>query len=136
MTSITVLDGPDAREIEGTIRDGRVLLGEAALEAALGFERKPEGLCRGEICIPIRDGSGLEADGRIDATTLADLLDRPVALDEAEGVASFGAAAADRHQALVGREAPDVELVDLDGNIHRLSGYRGKKVILVAYSSW
>ncbi|HSY78461.1 MAG TPA: redoxin domain-containing protein [Verrucomicrobiae bacterium] len=33
-------------------------------------------------------------------------------------------------------QAPDFELPDLDGKLHRLSDYRGKKVFLLAWASW
>ncbi len=33
-------------------------------------------------------------------------------------------------------EAPDFELPDLSGKMHRLSQHRGKKVLLIAYASW
>ena len=38
--------------------------------------------------------------------------------------------------AKVGQPAPDFTLPDLAGQIHTLSDYRGKKVLLVAYASW
>lgn len=33
----------------------------------------------------------------------------------------------------VGREAPDFELPDIDMNIHKLSGYRGKKLVIAFF---
>lgn len=35
-----------------------------------------------------------------------------------------------------GSPAPDFELTDLNGKIHRLSGYRGKVVVLNFWASW
>jgi peroxiredoxin len=32
--------------------------------------------------------------------------------------------------------APDFTLPDLDGRMHSLSDYRGKKVFLLAWASW
>jgi peroxiredoxin len=32
--------------------------------------------------------------------------------------------------------APDFRLPDLDGKLHSLSDYRGKKVLLYCWSSW
>ncbi|NDG42002.1 MAG: TlpA family protein disulfide reductase, partial [Betaproteobacteria bacterium] len=39
-------------------------------------------------------------------------------------------------QALSTLEAPDFELPDLAGQTHRLSDYRGKKVLLATWASW
>ena len=36
----------------------------------------------------------------------------------------------------VGSMAPDFTLPDLDGKLHSLSDYRGKKVVLMSWASW
>lgn len=38
-----------------------------------------------------------------------------------------------RNTIFEGQEAPDFELSDLDGNQIRLSGFRGKKVVVLAF---
>jgi peroxiredoxin len=37
---------------------------------------------------------------------------------------------------LTSLEAPDFALPDLDGKMHSLSDYRGKKVFVVSWASW
>ena len=76
-----------------------------------------------------------ERDG-VAAVRRAEAEGRPVALDEAEGAAYVGVAAADRGRQLASLEAPDFTLPDLDGRHHSLRDYRGNKVFLVAYGSW
>jgi hypothetical protein len=101
--------------------------------SVLGWQRKPEGLCRDEVCIPV------PADvpqGAIDAALLARLLQRPIAIDTDERVAAFAAPAAERAEVLRSGMAPDFELPDVHGVLHRLSDFRGKKVVLYAYASW
>ena len=61
---------------------------------------------------------------------------RPVAIDLDERAAYLGVSAAERAKALSSLEAPDFTLPDLDGRLHTLSAYRGKKILLVAYASW
>jgi hypothetical protein len=134
--TITILDQGREAEVDGAIRDGRPVLPADALEAALGFTRKPEGLCKGEICIPVRPGTGLEADGGFDLSVLAKALGRPLAVDEEAGAAHLGAPAAERAEALRATQAPDFTLPDLDGRLHSLSDHRGRKVLLAAYASW
>jgi len=126
MTTWTVIDEQAVRTIEAG--------DELTLDpAVLGWERKPEGLCRDAICIPVPAGT---PTGSLDATLLARLLGRPLVLDATEHVAAFGASAHDRADALRSGLAPDFALPDLDGVIHRLSDYRGRKVVLYAYASW
>ena len=61
---------------------------------------------------------------------------RPVALDEAEGVAYLGVSAGERGKRLASLEAPEFTLPDLDGRSHSLRDHRGVKIFLVAYGSW
>ena len=86
----------------------------------------------------IDDGRSVEldeADG-IARATRAEASGRPVAIDRAERAAYLGVSAAERAKVLSSLEAPDFTLPDLDGRLHTLSAYRGKKVLLVAYASW
>ena len=106
------------------------------LEATLGWILKPEGLCRDDTCVIVSDRAAIERDGGIDATAVADLLDRPWALDEASNTVAVGAPRAARRGALNDLQAPDFVLPDLDGTAHALSDHRSKKRLLVAFSSW
>ncbi len=126
MTTWTVID----EQAVHTVEAGETLTVDPAL---LGWERKPEGLCRDEVCIPVPAGV---ATGPMDAAQLARLLGRPLVVDVAERVAAFGASAAERADALRSGMAPDFALPDVDGVVHRLSDYRGRKVVLYAYASW
>jgi len=125
-----------AREIPATISGESIRIASGDLQATLGWQLKPEGLCRGEICVPVRDRSGLESDGGIDLAAFAAALGRPLAADPAESAAALGAAPDDRAAALASLEAPDFTLPDLAGELHTLSDHRGKKVLLIAYASW
>jgi hypothetical protein len=126
MATWTVIDEQQTHTVDG----GDELVLDPAV---LGWERKPEGLCRDEVCIPVPSDV---ADGPIEASRLAALLGRPVAVDNDEHVAAFAAPAAERADALRSGIAPDFELADLAGTTHRLSDFRGKKVVLYAYASW
>lgn len=99
----------------------------------IGWERKPEGLCRGDVCIPVPASL---AEGPLPVDTLGRLLGRPVVIDADERVAALGASAHDRAEALRSGRAPDFELPDVDGVLHRLSDHQGRKIVLYAYASW
>ena len=112
------------------------LLTPAELEATMGWTLKPEGLCRDDVCVLVPDRGALERDGAIDATVVAELLDRPSAVDNDAGLVAIGAPRQARRGALNDLQAPDFVLPDLDGTSHALSDHRSKKRLLVAFSSW
>ena len=95
-----------------------------------------EGLCRGEMCVPVRDRDALVRDGAIELTAFADAVGQPLALDLGERAAALGTPATDRSAILDTGQAPDFTLPDLDGTLHSLSAHRGKKVLLIVYASW
>lgn len=106
------------------------------LEDAIGWTLKPEGLCREDTCVIVRDREAVERDGRVNVPAVAGLLDRPAVVDEASGLVAIGAPRQHRRSALHDLRAPDFRLPDLDGTYHALSDHRSKKRLLVAFSSW
>ncbi len=95
--------------------------------AGTGWDIKPEGACKGEVCVPLPDGYS--------ATDAADRLGMAVVTDEATGLTALGPESLSG-RALVTAQAPDVALPDLDGNEFRLSSLRGRKVVLVAWAPY
>jgi len=134
--TFTLLDETRPLTVDARIDGDRVRLTRVAVRDALGWELKPQGLCRGERCVVVPSDAGLVRDGDVDLATLATLLGRPLALDAAEGAACLGADADERAHRLRSLDAPDFTLPDVNGRPHTLSGFRGKKVLLVAWASW
>jgi hypothetical protein len=123
--------------LAGSQRDPlRLTLDE--LFRATGWERKPEGLCRGETCVPEPSRSAWyqASSDEFDLASFGAHLGQPVARDEECSAAAVGVPAARRREALRSLEAPDFSLPDLDGRIHRLSDFRGKKVFLFSWGSY
>jgi len=136
MASWTLIDETRESRVEAEAAGGTPLLSPTALRTAFGFELKPEGLCKEDVCFPVRDRSAVVRPGGIDLATFADLLGRPLAIDAAERFAVLGASPVERAERLASLEAPDFSLPDLTGKLHSLSEQRGKKVLLIAYASW
>jgi hypothetical protein len=139
----TVIQDDQPIRFERALADSNALwLDAAELKNLVGWELKPEGICRGDLCVPIPPGRESEFASKRDGaswlnfTALADQMGKPWAGDSKNRVWYFGADAADRGNALRSLEAPDFELPDLDGKMHRLSDYRGQKVFLLAWASW
>ncbi len=133
------LAGRDSDRVAADIQNGHVLIASDALKRGLGWELKPEGLCKDEICVPVRDRGALVPDAEdagVDLAAFAAALGRPLAVEPDARVAALGVAAGERASQLATLEAPDFELPDLSGQTHRLSDHRGKKVLLIAYASW
>jgi hypothetical protein len=107
----------------------------ADFEARTGWELKPEGACKGDVCVPLPDGVHLPGD-RIDVGVVAERLGMPLVTDEANGLLALGPETAVTGRALTTAVAPDLELTDVDGAPFRLSSMRGQKVLLVAWASW
>jgi hypothetical protein len=135
-TTFTLLDGIEPHDLPARIDGARVLLDVDAFREHFGWQLKPEGLCRDDICIPVRDRDALLVDGGLDLETLADLLGRPLALDVDERTAALGTPHTSRAAEMASLAAPDFTLPDIHGRMHTLSDHRGKKVLLIAYASW
>ena len=104
------------------------------LQAATGWVLKPEGLCRGDACIPLRSGAEwTDAQGRIDLAAFARFEGRPMVRDAERGVWAFGPVAQVGPPSV---QAPDFTFPDIDGKPHSLSDYRGRKVFLYTWGSY
>ena len=99
-------------------------------ERVAGWESKPEGLCRGERCVPFRSADA----ATVDLAAAAEALSMPLVHDAAHELWALGAEAGGR--ALRSVVAPELELPDFRGGTFRLSSLRGTKVLLVAWASW
>ena len=105
----------------------------AELERRTGWELKPEGACKGEICVPLPDGAVV--GGRIDAHALEDRLGMPLVHDEEHGLWALGPESL-TGRTLMSAQAPELVLPDLDGKPFAISSLRGQKVALIAWASW
>lgn len=112
-----------------------MLLDAAAVASLTGWVFKPEGLCRDEVCVPVRDPD-LVVDGRIDAARFASALGRPAVVDAGAGVIALGEPSAVRGGAITSGLAPDFTLPTLAGDTFSLSSVGRHKKLLLAWSSW
>jgi peroxiredoxin len=111
------------------------VLAAADLAAVTGWAPKPEGWCRGAECIPASLLGAVAADPAPPVEEVAAALGAAVALDAGHRISVLG------HRPPAGsgpaaQDAPDVELVGLDGERHRLFEQREGKTLVVAFASW
>jgi hypothetical protein len=122
--------------VDADAAGGGLWLSGDDLKRVSGWEFKPQGFCKGDVCVPIPDERKFVAGGRYNLAALANLLGQPVVTDEELRAWCFGEAASERKRMLTSLDAPDFSLPDLDGKMHSLSDYRGKKVFVVSWASW
>ena len=108
------------------------------LAAINGFELKPEGACLGELCIPLNDQIVQTHDGRtwVDLPAFADHMGQPFVADTNARVWSFAEVPAKRDNTMMHAMAPDIALTDRAGNVIELADLKGKKALIVTWSSW
>lgn len=118
--------------------DGSLWLDAAQVHTATGWDWKPQGLCQGDTCMPVPRGTSAPmVDGdRIDLAAFWRHAGWPVVHDDTHSIWVLGEGAATRGGALASLQAPDVELPDLQGRMHRLSDLRGQRVFMATWASW
>jgi len=114
----------------------------ADLARATKFEIKPQGVCRDELCFPIpkdRKDRLVAKQGRTTLFNLSEfarMVHQPVAVDSKNSVWVFGPRQAAQNEFVQTLEAPNFTLPDLNGKMHSLSDFRGKKVLIITWASW
>ena len=108
----------------------KLLIDPAELARRTGWQIKPEGACKDEICVPL---PAMSAQG-VDARILAERLNMPLLHDEKHDLWALGPESGGR--ILNSAVAPEIVLPDLAGQPFALSSLRGQKVLLVAWASW
>ena len=141
--SATVLYNERVVELDQTLPDASDLwVKPADLTRINDFELKPQGACLDQLCIPVlqdRDSDlyvQRQGQGWFNVTELADILQQSWIADYRDGVWSFGGMPVERRGFFQSGEAPDFALPDRDGNIVRLSDFKGKQVLLLTWASW
>ena len=123
------------------LEPGQLWVTTSDLTRSTGFAIKPQGVCRAELCFPLPKARKQEFVHKnagkewFNLLAFAQLVQQPVAHDEALSVWYFGLRS-DQRQTLASLQAPDFTLPDMNGKMHSLSDFRGKRVFLVTWASW
>ncbi|MFT4561539.1 MAG: hypothetical protein ACI9BW_001280 [Gammaproteobacteria bacterium] len=134
--NVTMLYDDKVTQLSAAIINAEQLwLSPDEMHRATGWELKLEGLCRGDACVRT-DSSWTDANGNIDVAAFANHMGQPIVRDDAHNAWAFGESVSTRHDALFSLEAPNFTLPDIDGRLHSLSDYRGKKVFLYSWGSY
>ena len=110
----------------------RLDIDAVAFELATGWKIKPEGACKGDVCVPLDRSAG----AGFDLLATAERLGMAVVFDADAGLWSIGPASLGG-RSLTTAEAPELCLPDvLTGEDVTLSSYRGKKVVLASWAPY
>jgi hypothetical protein len=141
-TRVVVYDGVATEVSAAPVSSSDLWITTGDLTRATRFVIKPEGVCHDELCFPLPKNRKAEFVSKKGTTTwfnlsaFAKLIRQPVVVDQKNGVWYFGARDAEQNGYLTSLEAPNFTLPDLNGKLHSLADFRGKKVLLVTWASW
>jgi hypothetical protein len=139
-TTLTLIDQDGAeRTIAADVVEGKVLFAADVLPEATGWTVEPQGLCRGDICVPIRGKGVISENGLVDLAEFGAATGVPLALelDGLDGpVAALAERSDERTAAITSGVAPDFTLPDLEGNPVSLHDFDRRKRLLLAWASW
>jgi len=137
MSKFILVTDDGTADVDATRAGGSVRVAPEDLPRAVGWELRPEGLCRGDVCVPARDRSALVVEGDVDLGAMGKLLRAPFVADDVADVAVLGASVTDRATERAGmRVAAALPLRDLDGTVHHWGELGRKKKLLFAWASW
>jgi len=100
-------------------------------EQHTGWQFKPEGACKGDVCIPMTKAPG----DTLDLTSLADQLGLPLVSSPEHKLWALGPESVGS-RALVTAQAAPLTLPDLDGKPFDLASLRGHKVLVYAWAPY
>lgn len=133
----TILTESGTTEVANQADSSLWLTADDALRAT-GWAFKPEGFCKGDVCVPLPAGREAEftSDDRVNVSALWELMGKPAVHSPASDVWLLGEGASERNAALLSLQAPDFTLPDLDGKLHALADFRKMRVLLATWASW
>lgn len=108
-----------------------LMTSRSAFETGTGWALKPEGACKGAVCVPLDPAPG----DPVDVPQLAQQMGMPLVGEASVGVWALGPESIGG-RALTTAEAPELRLPDLDGHEFRLSSLRGQKVLIYAWAPY
>ena len=135
MTRLTVIDESGSHSF-GQVGFGKLGVSADDFARATGWSLKPEGLCKGEICVPVRDTAAMSNGAAIDLAEFARVTGRNMVIDASRNVVAIGEQASSRAAAMTTLDAPNFTLPDINGKRVSMSDFDKRKKLILAWSSW
>ena len=109
-------------------------ISRSEFEQHTGWAFKPEGACKGDVCIPLRDNPA-DANATLDLAVIADQMGMPLVSSPEHSLWALGPESVGS-RALTSAIAPPLSLPDLAGKPFDLASLRGKKVVVYAWAPY
>jgi len=135
MTRLTVIDETGLHSFDD-VGFGELGVSADDFARATGWLLRPEGLCKGDVCVPVRDAAAMSNGSAIDVAEFARVTGRNVVIDASRNVVAMGEQASSRAAAMTTLDAPDFTLPDINGKMVSLSDFANRKKLILAWSSW
>jgi hypothetical protein len=135
----TVLYDDHAVRLESVGKDPRnapdaLWVRKTDLPRIIGFEIKPQGACRADICVPIP--KDMTRGAYFNLTAFSKRVRQSVVVDTDSRVWSLGEIQLLSGAYASSRIAPDFAVPDRKGRVVHLSDFRGKKLLVTTWASW
>ena len=135
MTQLTVIDESGSHSF-GQVGFGELGVSSDDFARATGWTLKVEGLCKDEICVPVRDTVAMSNGSAIDVAEFARVTGRDMVIDASRNVVAMGEQASSRAASMATLDAPNFSLPDINGNLVSMSDFANRKKLILAWSSW
>ena len=133
----TILTENSIAESSAVPSTDNLWLSAADVQAATGWSLKPEGFCKGDVCVPTpADADSYVNDDKVNVAGFWRLLGKPAAASRDGDTWFLGDGASERNDALLSLEAPDFTLPDFTGKLHSLTDFRRQRILLITWASW
>jgi len=135
MTQITVIDESGSHAFEQVVF-GKLGVSADDFARATGWTLKTEGLCKGDVCVPVRDTEAMSNGAAIDVAEFVRVTERNMVVDSSRNVVAVGEQASSRAASMATLDAPNFTLPDINGKLVSLSDFANRKKLILAWSSW
>jgi hypothetical protein len=135
MTQLTVIDESGSHAFE-QVAFGKLGVNADDFARATGWTLKTEGLCKGDVCVPVRDTEAMSNGAAIDVAEFVRVTERNMVVDSSRNVVAVGEQASSRAASMATLDAPNFTLPDINGKLVSLSDFANRKKLILAWSSW
>ena len=132
---IVNLDGV-LSEVDISTSFGQFSVDKTGFERLSGWSLKPEGLCKGAVCIPVNNSQLLSDGMNIDLVEFSRIVNQNIVVDSQYRVAAVGEQAPSRAGSMKSLDAPNFTLPNIHGKQVSFSDFNRRKRLLLAWSSW
>ena len=136
VTTALILSDAGEVQVIASSNFGEFGVEAAAFGSLTGWVLKPAGLCKDDLCVPVRNPQVLSDGENINIAEFARITNRNILIDSGRKIVALGDQATSRAQSMATLDAPNFTLPDINGKLVSFYDYNRRKRLLLAWSSW